>query len=134
MLSGPLEKSCCAAALIAPALDGRSTWHFNHGHLRSTSPSMLATPCPSVDSSRRISTAAVAHRTISFITNLAVLTSKVMDMLRFSAPKPTIQMCCHGSAASILGVFDCRWPWSKYKVDRPSGAVAITTTAQHPFF
>eukprot|EP00956_Cyclotella_meneghiniana_P015526 scaffold23830_cov102-Cyclotella_meneghiniana.AAC.5 len=44
----------CGGREIAPA-DGRSTWCFNNGHLRSKSPSMLAAPCPStvtVDNSR----------------------------------------------------------------------------------
>eukprot|EP00956_Cyclotella_meneghiniana_P032974 scaffold92573_cov106-Cyclotella_meneghiniana.AAC.1 len=37
-----LKKGCCAAAVIAPAPDGRSTWRFNHGHLRSISSRNLA--------------------------------------------------------------------------------------------
>eukprot|EP00956_Cyclotella_meneghiniana_P011159 scaffold15635_cov76-Cyclotella_meneghiniana.AAC.1 len=65
MSGGPQKKGCCAAAVIAPAPDGRSTWRFNHGHLRSKSPSMLAAPCPSVDNSRRIRTAAAAHLDVS---------------------------------------------------------------------
>ena len=78
------------------------------------------------------------------VTNLAVLTSKVMHMLRVSAPENRPSECAaaavlmrrllstdgHG-AASILGDFDCRWPWLKRQVDRPSGGGAITTAAQH---
>eukprot|EP00956_Cyclotella_meneghiniana_P005805 scaffold7557_cov68-Cyclotella_meneghiniana.AAC.2 len=45
--------------MIAPPPDGRSTWRFNH--LRSKAHGMLAAPCPSMDNSRRIRTAAAAH-------------------------------------------------------------------------
>eukprot|EP00956_Cyclotella_meneghiniana_P029330 scaffold70709_cov62-Cyclotella_meneghiniana.AAC.1 len=38
------------------------------------------------------------------VTHLAVLTSKVMHMLRFSAPKPTVEMCCCGGANVMAAV------------------------------
>eukprot|EP00956_Cyclotella_meneghiniana_P002554 scaffold2970_cov36-Cyclotella_meneghiniana.AAC.2 len=118
---------CCAAAVIAPAPDGQSTWRFNHGHLRSKAHGMLAAPCPSVDNSRRIRTAAAAHSDGRFRTKTDECAAAAVPMRRLLSTDG------HG-AASIPCAFDRRWPWLKCQVDRPSGGGAITAAAQHPFF
>ena len=53
--------NCCAAAVIAPPPDGRSTWHFNHGHLRFKTHDVLATEGALQRCCLCISTAAAAH-------------------------------------------------------------------------
>ena len=68
---------------------------------------------------------------------VAVLTSHVMHMLQFSAPKPTVWMGCRGGAnvimwwpqptdgrgvARICEEINHRWPWFMcQQVDRPFG-------------